>query len=482
MKRALALTLALVLVFCVFAACQKTQKPEEKMVLRLNLASEPDYLDPALNSSVDGACLAINSFSGLYMYDDKGSLIPACAKSYTVSDDGLIYTFTLKDNLKWSDGSALTAADFEYAWKRAADPATAADYSYMLNGIKGYDENNLQVTASADGKTFTVVLTSPCAYFLDLCAFPTFLPIKQSEVEKYDDWVTNPGHWAQEAGFISNGAFVLKSWTHDESMVYEKNPNFWDAANVKVDTLEFMLSADDVAIKGAYDAGNLDFIDTVPTDEIKTLITSPEFYIAENLGTYYVCFNAGSDLFKNKTPEQAANMRLALSYLVDRTYITENIGQTGQKAANSFIPEGMMDGHGGVFKSNDADYTYPDEANVGYYDPNTVNVAKAIELLTSAGFKFNNGKLDASTPISFEYLTNDSSAHVAIAETLQQDFGEIGITMTIKTVDWAVFLEERKSGNYDVARNGWIADFNDPINMLEMWTTVSGNNDAQFGK
>ena len=456
--------------------------------LKINLASEPDKLDPALNSSVDGACLAINSFSGLYTFDAEGNLVPCLAEGYTMSEDGLTYTFTLKDGLKWSDGSDLTAADFEYAWKRAANPETAADYSYMFNGIKGYEEGDLAVKASEDGKTFTVELVAPCAYFLDLAAFPTFLPVKQSEVEGAEGFkdadgnILNPGAWATEAGFVCNGAYTLTEWKHNESMVYEKNPYWHDAENVKIERIEYMLSADDTAIYAAYQAGDLDFADTVPTDEIATLIETenPEFYIVDNLGTYYVCFNVKSDLFEGKTVEEAAAVRNALSLLIDRQYIIDTVAQTGQKLATSFIPAGMMDGQGGVFKANDETYTFP--VGDGYYGEE-VDTEGAIALLESAGYKFDdNGMLSSETPLSFEYLTNESSAHVAIAECLQQDFAMVGIEMTIRTVDWNVFLNDRKAGAYDIARNGWIADFNDPINMLEMWETASGNNDCQFGR
>ena len=174
-------------------------------------------------------------------------------------------------------------------------------------------------------------------------------------------------------------------------------------------------------------------------------------------------------------------MRQAFSLLIDRDYICENIGQTGQVAANAFIPLGMADGNGGVFKS--------DAVKQGYYDPSAISndqegtLAKARELLAAAGFKFDaEGKLSSETPISIEYLTNQTSAHIAIAESIQQDFSSIGIKMTIQVQDWNVFLEERKNGNFDIAREGWIADFNDPINMLEMWISTSGNNDCQFGR
>ena len=449
--------------------------------LRLNLASEPAFLDPALNSSVDGACLAANSFSGLYSYNAEGHTEPACATGYTVSDDGLNYTVTLREGLKWSDGSDLTAADFEYAWKRAASETTAADYGYMFGGFAGYP-NELAVTA-VDDTTLEFTLTAPCAYIEDLMAFPTFFPVKQAAVEAADGWETAPGAWCQDAGFVSNGAYVCTAWAHDTSMTYTKNPYWYDADKVTVETLEFMLSADDTAIYGAYNDGSIDFADTVPTDEIATLLAeeNPEFHIIDNLGTYYAAFNCKSDLFADKTPEQAACMRKAMSILIDRDYICENVGQTGQVAANAYIPLGMADGNGGVFKT--------DATAEGYYDPYAINndmegtLEEARQLLMAAGYKFgDDGMLSAETPIQLTYLTNDGSGHVAVAESMQQDFAALGIEMTIEKMDWNVFLEERKNGNFDFCREGWLADFNDPINMLEMWITESGNNDCQFGR
>lgn len=454
--------------------------------LRINQASEPDKLDPALNTTVDGACLAVNSFSGLYTYDADGNVVPDLVSDYTVSEDGMTYTFTLLPDLKWSDGSELNVNDFIYSWNRAVDEKTAADYSYMFDVIARNDDGTLALEASEDAQTLTVSLNAPCAYFFDLCAFPTYYPVNQSSVESAADWETNPGAWCQEAGFVSNGAYTLESWTHDESMTYVKNPNYHRADEVSIEKLQFMLSADDTAVYAAYNAGDLDFVaDTIPTDELQTLLDNPEFHAISQLGTYYVSFNVKSDLFADKTPAQANAMRRAFALLVDRDYIAENIAQTGQKPANTFIPSGMADGNGGMFKQNDDAYTYPNAETEGYYDPYALdeNVEEAIELLKFAGYEFtDDGLLSDSTPITFEYLTNDTTNHVAVAEALQQDFGYIGINMTIKTVDWNVFLNERKAGNYDIARNGWVADFSDPINMLEMWTTESGNNDCQFGR
>ena len=446
--------------------------------LRLNLASEPDHLDPALNSTVDGACLAANSFSGLYTYDAEGKTAPDCAESYTVSEDGLNYVVTLKEGLKWSDGSDLTAADFEYSWKRAASTTTAADYGYMFSGFEGYPDD-LAVTAT-DDLTLEFTLTAPCAYMEDLMAFPTFYPVNQASVESYEDWETNPGHWCQDAGFVSNGAYVCTGWEHDTSMTYEKNPYYHRADEVTIEKLEFMLSADDTAIYAAYNAGNVDFIDTVPTDEVANLIDTPEFYIIDNLGTYYAAFNCKSEIFDGKTPAQAACMRKAFSILIDRDYIVENIGQTGQLPANTFIPVGMADGNGGVFHEDTSDGYFDIYGIVDDYD---ATLEEARTLLRAAGYEFDeNGMLSAETPISIEYLTNDGTGHIAVAEAMQQDLAAIGIDMTISSMEWSVFLNERKAGNYDFAREGWLADFNDPINMLEMWITSSGNNDCQFGR
>ena len=446
---------------------------------RLNLASEPDFLDPALNSSVDGACLAAASFSGLYTYNAEGKTEPACATGYEITEDGLNFTVTLKDGLKWSDGSDLTAKDFEYSWKRAASTATAADYGYMFAGFEGYPDD-LAVTAT-DDKTLTFTLTAPCAYIEDLMAFPTFFPVKQEAVEAADGWETSPGAWCQDAGFVGNGPFVCTAWDHDVSMTYEKNPYWYGADSVSVEKLELMLSADDTAIYSAYKAGDVDMIDTVPNDEIQALLNDPEFYIVDNLGTYYAAFNCNSPLFDGKTPEQAACMRKAFNLLIDRDYICENVGQTGQIAANAFIPYGMADGNGGVFKT--------EVTEQGYFDPYGINndyegtLDEARTLLKAAGYKFgDDGKLSAETPISVEYLTNNGTGHVAVAEAMQQDLAVIGIQMTIQSQDWNVFLQERKAGNFDFAREVWLADFNDPINMLEMWITDSGNNDCQFGR
>ena len=462
-----------------------TKDGEAFDVMHINLASEPDHLDPALNSSVDGAALASNSFVGLYTSAEDGSIVPALADGDPeVSEDGTEYTVHMKEGLKWSDGTDLTANDIIYSWNRAADPKTASDYSYLFTVFDGYgDGTNPKLNIAApDDHTVTFKLTAPCPYIMSLLAFPVFMPVPQASVEAASDWETNPGSWAMEAGFVSNGAYTLKEWNHNESMVYVKNPNFYNADEVSVDELDFMLSADDTAIVAAYQAGDIDYADTVPNDEIANWENTEDFHVIPNLGTYYVAFNVNSDMFEGKTPEQAANVRKAISYLIDRQYIVDTIGQTDQEVATSFIPSGMSDGHGGQFKANDDAYTYPVEDAVGYYE-NKVDVDKAVELLKDAGYEFDdNNMLSADTPLTINYLTNEGTGHEAIAQAIQQDVSVIGISMEISVEDWQTFLNDRKNGNFDVAREGWLADYDDPVNMLEMFTSQSGNNDCQLGK
>ena len=464
--------------FFMFSSCPRD-------VLKINLASEPDKIDPALNTSVDGACIDVNLFSGLYTYDQNQQLQPDCLdheNPYDVSDDGLVYTFHLQDGLKWSDGEPVTMNDFYYAWNRAVDPATAADYEYMYAPIAGYDEGKLKIEV-VDDLTMTVELVAPCAYFLDLMAFPAFFPVRQDVVEGADGYADNPGAWATEAGFVSNGAYTLDSWKHNESMVFKKNPNYYRADEVTTETINLMLSADDTAIFAAFQSGDLDFADSVPTNEIASVKGTPEFNVIDNLGTYYACFNVNSPIFEGKTVDQAIAMRKAFSLLIDRQYIVDTVGQTGQVPATSYLPAGMADGKGGIFKDAKG-WKYPNGSD-GYYNVEVTDdaIEEARKLLEFAGYKFDdNGMLSEETPIDITYLTNESTGHVKAAESMQQDFKQVGINMDIKQEDWNVFLTDRKNGNYDFAREGWLADFNDPINMIEMFASYSGNNDPQFGK
>lgn len=451
---------------------------EDKTTLNIWMSSEPAHIDPALNSSVDGGCLAVNSFEGLMRYNEAGELEPACAESYEVSDDGLTYTFTMRDGLKWSNGDDLDATDFVYSWKRAASPEVAADYSYLCEIFPSFTyEEGLgdgDVVASEDGKTLTVTLGAVCPYFLDLCAFPFFFPVNQEAVEASMSDGDPVGTWANDAGenFVCNGAYVLSSWNHDSDMTYVKNDNYWDADSVTVTTLNVMLTAETTAAYTAYTTGDLDFIDDIPVEEMETAKTSSEYVVLDNLGTYYASFNYNTDLYDELglDEEQAKVFRHAITLLIDRQYIIDTVGQNNQEIATSFIPTGCSDGNGGEFKNKD------------YYSTDyEANVEEAKSLLESIGL-YDTASDALTQDISLTYLTNNSEGNVKIGECIQADLATVGINLSIDQEEWNVFQETRKAGKYDFAREGWIMDYNDPINMLEMYTTSSGNNNPQFGK
>lgn len=443
--------------------------------LYINLASEPSYLDPALNNTVDGACLAVNSFVGLYTYDKDDKIVPAIADGDPqVSDDGTEWTIKLKQT-KWSDGSPLTANDFVYSWNRAADEKTAADYGYLFDIVKKNDDGTLAVTAP-DDYTLQITLNNSCPYFNQLLAFPVFDPVPQAAVEAADPDGSNPGAWAQEAGFVSNGAYTCTAWTHDSSMEYTKNPNYYDADNVKIEKLNFMLSADDTATFSAYNSGDLDFIDNLSTDEVPNVKNDSDFYKVDELGTQYVGFNVGAPLFDGMTEKQADEFREAVSMLIDRQYIVDTVGQTGQELADSFVPHAMHDGNGKTWSQS-----YYDASKTGSGD--IKDAIKLLEDATGDTFKKNDdGTYTPSKAISFEYLTNEGDSNEKMAQLIQDDLKKVGIELTIKTEDWKVFISDRQNGNYTMCREGWIADYDDPSNMLEIFLSDGGNNDMQLGK
>lgn len=455
------------------------------------LASEPDTIDPALNSSVDGATYILHAFSGLVGYDDEGALVADLAEalpSPVENQDGTVtYTFVLRDGLKWSDGSDLTAGDFVYAWNRAFDPETAADYSYLFAIVDGADEGTLNISAP-DDTHFVVTLEVDVPYFFELCAFPTFMPVQQAAVEAVAD-----NGWATEADtYVTSGAYTITSWTHSGQIVMTKNPNYWNAGSITMNQITFFLSDDDGAILGNFLNGTYDFIDSVPNDEIENLKTNyaDEFHIEGQLGTYYIIFNNNSDLVPShlsadmtaaELAEANEEIRFALSLLIDRNYIVEEIGQAGQLPASSFVAMGITNFDGSEFyetAGNSDDYVgYFNTAESAYAS----NCAQAVQIL-SQYFNYDEESGEFTNFATFSYLYNTSTGHAAIGAYLQSCYAQYGIDITLQNQEWGTFLNTRKNGDYVLARNGWLADYNDPINMLDMWVTASGNNDAQLGK
>ncbi len=472
-KKNLALLLALVLVMStVLTACGGGDKnggnegttsgdATDGFTFTACVGSEPDTIDPALNSAVDGAILCIHGFEGLMTQDTDGvTMTYGQAESHTVSEDGLVYTFTLRDGLKWSDGSAVTANDFVYSWNRAVDPVTASDYAYMFESVAGYDEavagtGALNVVAQ-DDKTLVVTLKAVTPYFLELCAFPTFFPVQQAAVE------ANPDGWATDPStYVGNGPYKLVEWVHDSYMLYEQNENYWNVENLGPDAIKFVLMDDPGSQLAAYETGELLLIEDVPTDEIEALSGNADFYKEGQIGTYYVSYNTENEILKNPL------VRKALTLAVDREYICEEIGQAGQVPAGAYVPMGLTDA--------DASKEFREVAG-DYYDPydyeGNLELAKAA--LAEAGYPNGEG-----LPV-FEYLYNEGGSHDVIGQALQNMWAQIGVNVELVSQEWATFLNTRKNGEYDIARNGWLGDYNDPICFLDMWITDGGNNDAQW--
>ena len=504
MKKALSLLLVLTLMLAL-VACSSTTDPSSTdgtkaadntptdsnkgpSSIAVCLSSEPDTLDPALNSAVDGASLITHLFSGLakWAQDSNGNLvIVADAAKELVegvenADGTVTYTYTLRDGLKWSDGKDVTANDFVFAWQRAASDELGADYGYMFEVVDGYGTDALNVKA-VDEKTIEVTLSNAVAYWNELLAFPTYFPVREDIVSN-EAWATNP------STFISNGAYTMKSWDHNSVITLEKNPNYVDADKVTMDQIQFYLSDDENNMVANFKNGTWQLIDSVPTNEMATLKEQypDEYKVAGQIGTYYVCWNVNEDILPADSgltgadAEKArAEIRNAISLLFDRNYIVEEIGQAGQVPASSFVAMGMTNPDGSEFYKTAGH----NDGFDGYYnvskDAIESNYNTAIETLKKY-YKFEDGKF-TNFP-SMTYLYNTSEGHKAIGEYLQAQLAGIGITMNMENQEWNTFLQTRKNGDFSIARNGWLADYNDPICFLDMWTTVSGNNDVQLGK
>ena len=440
----------------------------------------PETLDPALNSSIDGANTLITVFEPLLLIDENNEVIPGQAESYTVSDDGLVWTFTMRDGLKWSDGSDLTAKDFEYSFKRLAAPDTAAPYAETVVGmIDGYEDavgnpdadgnmttepdfDALNVVASEDGKTLTVTLSYPCAYFDKLAAFAAMSPVQQATVE------ANGDAWCTEADtYICNGPYYISDWIPSERIVLTKNPNYvggWDSSKIVSDTITLLLLEDSSAAYAAYNSGEAQLIKDVPTDEIPSLTKAEDggdFYVDTILGTYYISLN------DQREPFTDPNVRKALSLAIDRDYVANTIMQGTYTPAYNLVGPGIVDESGMFYDNANGGKTYISED----YE---ANLEAAKQALADAGYPNGEG-----FP-TIEYSTNDAGYHTPVAEYLQQAWGELGITVNINKVEWASFTPLRRAGDYDASRNGWVMDYNDPSNMLELFTTGNGNNDGKY--
>ena len=508
-KRIAALILVLAMVLALAACGSKQEQPAEGSAaaepaaagssLAVCLASEPDTIDPALNSAVDGATLLAHLFSGLakWSQDADGNLViaPDAAEELVEgveNEDGTVtYTYTLRDGLVWSDGQPVTAGDFEFAWQRAASQELAADYGYMFEVVDGYDDvwadepaEDAKLNVKAiDDKTLEVTTASAIPYWNELLAFPTYFPVREDVVAD-EAWATDP------STYVCNGMYTLAGWDHNSLITLQKNPNHPDADSVTMDTIEFYLSDDANNMLTNFKNGDWDFIDDVPTNEIAALKADypDEFKVEGQIGTYYVCWNInenilpeGSTLTGVEAENAKAEIRNAITLLFDRNYIVNDVAQGGQVPASSFVAMGMTEPDGSEFYKNAGH----NDGYIGYYKVDEASLEEnfnaAVEVLKKY-YTFDEATGKFTDFPTLTYLYNTSDAHKAIGEYLQSALDAVGITMNMENQEWATFLNTRKAGDYSIARNGWVADYNDPICFLDMWTTASGNNDVQFGK
>ena len=464
------------------AAPESTAPATTANEITVNIASEPQTIDPALNSAVDGAIMINHMFEGLMRWVDSGvetagsdgtctnaELSYGQAESYdkVPNEDGTVtYTFHLRDGIMWSDGQPVTANDFVFSWQRLVSPETAADYSYMIdcvvnaNAIMNGEMDPSELAVSApDDKTFVVTITSDLPYFTELCAFPATFPVREDIVSD-SQWTYSPDT------YISNGAYKMTSRVTNSEIVMEPNEYYYGVDTLGPDKITFKLMDDANAMLSGFNSGELDFIESMPTDEVAGLLASGDLKIVDYIGTYYVCYQT------QKEPFDDPKVREAFTLAIDRTYIVEQITQTGQVEAGGFVPAGVYDAEGATgddFRTVGGDYYAPTDAD---YE---ANCERARELLAEAGYPNGEG-----FPV-VTYLYNTDDAHKAVGEALQNMWQTVlGVTVQLDNQEWATFLQTRKDGDYSIARNGWIADYNDPMSFLDMWLTGGGNNDAQY--
>lgn len=465
-KKLLALLLTACMVVSMAACGSEAEAPaaSEGKELAVQIGPDPETVDPALNSASDGGNMILHAYECLLTVGQDGNLQPGQAETWETSEDGLTWTFHLRDGLKWSDGSALTANDFVYSWKRVCDPLVAAPYAETVLGmVKGYEEaiagntDALAVTAT-DDKTLVVELNAPCSFFGSLAAFATLSPVQQATVEKNGDaWATAP------ETYVSNGPFYMTEWVPGSHITFSKNPNYWNADAIKLGKLKFVLMEDPNAAYSAYQTGEVLLIKDVPTEEIPSLEGNGEFNVDPIIGTYYLSVNTEREPFNNP------DVRKALSLAIDREYVAGTLMQGTYSAASNFMGPGWIDTDGTEFMANsNGGKAYIDTTN------HAANVEQAKQLLADAGYPNGEG-FPAIT-----YTTNDSGYHKVVAEYLQQAYAELGINLQVNIVEWSSFTPMRRNGEYDMARNGWVGDYSDASNMLDLLYSTNGNNDGKY--
>ncbi len=424
------------------------------------VGDESPSFDPGLVEDVDGSKIVRDLFEGLMNQDADGNLIPGVAKDYTVSDDGLVYTFNLRDS-NWSNGDPVTAGDFEYAWKRAASPELASPYSWYIElmslenasaVIAGDMETSELGVKALDDHTLEVRLSQPLPYFPQMVVHGTTFPVHQATVEEFGNT------WTRPENIVSNGAYILSEHVPQERLVRVRNDQYWDNENTIIETVTALVITDENTALTRYLAGELDKTQ-VPAGQYPRLVAEyPDQAVSvPEACSYYYTIN----LTDTGNPAlQDMNVRQALSLAIDRDVIVDAVLAGGQKPAYTFT-------HWAT-----AGFETPDipAANMTQEERN----AKAVELLTEAGYGSDN-------PLSVELLYNTSEAHKSVAIAVTQMWKQtLGVETELANQEWQTFLETRGNQGYDIARAGWCADYNEASTFLDLMQSGSGYNDAKY--
>ena len=431
-----------------------------EQVFTVNWGSEPPSLDPGLASDTTSANILLNIMDPLVELDEDLNPVPAAAESFETSEDGKTVTFVLRDDLKWTTGDPVTAGDFEYAWKRTVSPELGADYAYQFYGIAGAQDYNgcdpkkddcaaladKMGVKAVDDKTLEVTLTTPQPWFTQQVAHHSFLAVNKAAVEKFGD------KWTEPANIVTNGPFKLAKWEHNSAIDLVKDDNWRDADSVKVTRVNGRLINDPITAVQAFEAGEVDVLyQALPPSEISRLKETPEYEQYPGLGNFYYAFNV------ENIPD--VKQRRAMSLAIPRQSIIDNIAQGGQRPSTGFTPKGMPG----------FDAINPDSP----WLPAEPDVEQAKQLMSEV----------ANPKTKITLYTNDSGANPDIAVAVQAGLKEIGITSTIKQQEFQQYLEflgPPPNKDVDVYRLGWIGDFVDAINFLELWTCESGNNSTNY--
>ena len=468
LRKVCAVALTLALGASIFTGCGNSDSKEDTgRKLIYNLGADPETIDPTLNTASDSGSIIDNAFEGLMKLDENEKAVPGVAEKMEVSEDNLVYTFTLREDAKWSDGEPVTAKNFEYSWIRAISKETAAEYNYQLfyiknaekfyNGEATREEVGIEVI---DDNTLKVTLEAPTAYFPELTSFTTYMPLREDVVSADPEgWATNP------ETYVSNGAFKLVQWDLKDQLVFEKNEHYWNADEVKIPGIVWKLVTDQNTAYASLKAGDFDAVHSVPIAEIENGQSEGLVTIYPNLGTYMLVLNVGKQDTLDEDVKKAlsnSKVRKALALAINREAITTNVTKGGQIPAYSFVPEGIPNANGQDF------------ADRKYYDANSANIEEAKKLLAEAGYPNGEG-----LP-TLEFMYNTEGDHKLIAQAIQQDWAQIGVNVELTNQEWKVFLNTRQEGGYEIARHGWLGDYVDPMTFLDLWVTGGGNNDAGY--